>query len=64
LIKSVRVDETEISAAELAAREWIDPRFPAFLRGSRFEVRLFGVGQEQLLERTLGGVTEGLRVTA
>ena len=64
LIKSVVVDETEISAAELAARDWIDLRFPAFLRGSRFEVRLFGVGQEKLLERTLGGVTEGLRVTA
>jgi aspartokinase-like uncharacterized kinase len=62
LVKSVRVDESEIGAAQLAAREWVDLRFPEFLRGARFEVRLFGVGQELLLERTLGGVTEGVHV--
>jgi len=62
LVKSVRAEENDISATELAAREWVDPRFPEFLRGVRFETRLFGDGQEALLERTLGGATAGLRV--
>jgi aspartokinase-like uncharacterized kinase len=64
LIKSVRVEEQQVSARVLATREWVDPRFPDFLRGARLETRLFGDGQEALLERALGGVTEGLRVTA
>ena len=64
LVKSVRVEEPEVSAAVLAAREWVDPRFPDFLRDARFETRLFGVGQEALLERTLGGASAGLRVSA
>jgi len=62
LVKSVRVEENGISATALAAREWVDPRFPEFLRGVRFETRLFGDGQEALLERALGGATAGLRV--
>jgi aspartokinase-like uncharacterized kinase len=63
LIKSVRVEELEVSTVTLAAREWVDPRFPEFLRGARFETRLFGDEQEALLEQTLGGGTAGLRVT-
>ena len=63
LVKSVRVEEPEVSAAALVAREWVDRRFPDFLRDGRFETRLFGDGQEASLERTLGGATEGLRVT-
>jgi aspartokinase-like uncharacterized kinase len=64
LVKSVRVEEQEASARVLATREWVDPRFPDLLRDARFETRLFGVGQEALLERTLGGAPAGLRVTA
>lgn len=62
LIKSVRIDEAEIGATELAAREWVDPRFPEFLLGARFDARLFGEGQEMLLERTLLGTAAGARV--
>jgi 5-(aminomethyl)-3-furanmethanol phosphate kinase len=63
LVKSVQVEGDEISAAALAAREWVDARFPDFVCGARFETRVFGVGQEALLERTLGGAAAGLRVT-
>jgi aspartokinase-like uncharacterized kinase len=62
LIKSVRVDETEIGAAQLVAREWVDARFPEFLLGAHFETRLFGEGQEVLLEQTLLGTAAGARV--
>lgn len=62
LVKAVQVDETEIGAAQLAAREWVDTRFPEFLRDARFETRLFGEGQEMLLERTLLGTTAGAHV--
>jgi aspartokinase-like uncharacterized kinase len=63
LVKALRVEETEMSSAVLAAREWVDSRFPDFLREARFETRLYGVGQGALLERTLGGAAAGLRVT-
>ena len=63
LVKSLRVEETEVSSAVLAAREWVDRRFPDFLREARFETRLFGVEQGALFERTLGGAAAGLRVT-
>jgi len=63
LIKSLRVEESEISSATLAARAWADSRFPDFIREVRFETRLFGVGQGALLERTLGGAPAGLHVT-
>jgi aspartokinase-like uncharacterized kinase len=63
LVKALRVEESEMSAAALAARQWVDRRFPDFLREARFETRLFGVEQGALLERTLDGAAAGLRVT-
>jgi aspartokinase-like uncharacterized kinase len=62
LVKSLRVEETQTSSAVLAARQWVDRRFPDFLREARFETRLFGMGQGTLLERTLDGATAGLCV--
>jgi aspartokinase-like uncharacterized kinase len=65
LVKSVRVEDSETTAAELYEREWVDARLSNYLHGIRFETRFFGAGQEVLLERALdGNGVAGLRVTA
>ena len=64
LVKSVHVEETESGAAALVAREWVDARFPELLQDARFQTRLFGAGQQALLERALcGDARAGLLVT-
>jgi 5-(aminomethyl)-3-furanmethanol phosphate kinase len=63
LVKSVRMTQTQATAAQLVSRGWVDPLFARFAAAAGCQIRLLGRGDQPRLTRMLAsGAAEGLEV--
>jgi dihydroneopterin aldolase len=63
LVKSVRVTQTQATAAQLVSRGWVDPLFPRFAAAAGCAIRVLGSNDQPRLTRMLAGfAAEGLEV--